>query len=234
VWIPTERTAPRKADRLTRPQREVLETLNSPLFVAVGARFSQLADALPNISRSGLYKILNRLMDSRVGYITQGRRGEPFTITEAGQTALSTAGTGCMSGKSPLSTSCLPTSQETPSPQSTLSTPPVGGRQRLDVDSGGQVESAPTESGTEPPSLSEMERTTLKTWAEYARQAPSGSASPHQVFSRSDPVRLQNLAELQAKGYLELSTPPGQGYRLTPMAWKALGLRLVKLDLRNL
>jgi hypothetical protein len=191
VWIPTTRVIHTKAGRLTRPQREVLETLNSPLFVEVGARFSQLADALPNISRSGLYKILNRLMDSRVGYITQGRRGEPFTITEAGQSALSTAGSGSTSTKSTVSTSSLLMSPETPSPQSTLSTPPSGGRQRLDVDSGGQVESAPTESGTEPPSLSETERTTLKTWAEYARQAPSEFASPHQVLpARSGPVAM--------------------------------------------
>jgi hypothetical protein len=44
---------------------------------------------------------------------------------------------------------------------------------------------------------------------------------------------LQCLAELQAKGYLELSTSPGQGYRLTKAGWTALGLRLVKLNLRN-
>ncbi len=233
VWLPTERTAPRKADRLTRPQREVLETLSAPLFVEVGARFSQLADALPNISRSGLYKILNRLMDSRVGYISQGKRGEPFTITEAGQSALSTAGTGSTSGKSTVSTPSLLLSPETPSLQSTLSTPPSGGRQRLDVDSGGQVDTVPTGSGSAPATLSEVERKTLRTWADYSRQAPSGFVSPHQVFSTPDPIQLQSLAELQAKGYLEQPAPPGQGYRLTKAGWTALGLRLVKLDLTN-
>ncbi len=101
------------------------------------------------------------------------------------------------------------------------------------MDSGGHVESVPTEFRTEPPSLSEMEQITLKSWAEYVRQAPSEFASPHQVFSRPDPSRLQYLAQLQAKGYLEPSASPGQGYRLTKSGWAALGLRLVKLDLRN-
>jgi hypothetical protein len=108
VWLPTDKVAHSKTNRLTRQQREVLETLNSPLFAEVGARFSQLADALPDISRSGLYKILNRLMDTRVGYITQGKKGEPFTITEAGRTALSTAGSGSPGGKSTVSTLSLP------------------------------------------------------------------------------------------------------------------------------
>jgi CTP-dependent riboflavin kinase len=233
VWVPTEKVAHRTADKLSRQQREVLEMLNAPLFVTVGARFGQLADALPNFSRSGLYKILNRLMDAPVGYITQGKKGEPFVITDAGKAALSTAENGSRSGKSTVSTPSLPMSPETPSLQSTLSTPPTGGRQRLDVDSGGQAETAPAESKTELPPLSDIERTTLNAWADYARQAPSSFVSPYQVFSRPDPVRLRCLDNLQTKGYLEQVTPPGQGYRLTQAGWAVLGLRLGKLDLTN-
>jgi len=222
-----------RASKLSRQQRDVLETMAAPLFIEVGARFSQLADALPNISRSGLYKILNRLMDAPLGFIAQGKKGEPFTITEAGKIALSTAGTGSTSGKSTVSTLSLPLSPETPSLQSTLSTPPVGGRQRLDVDSGGQGENIPTGSGAELPPLSEVEHATLKIWADYSRPAPGGFVSVQQVFPAPDSARLQCLAGLQANGYLEQATSPGQGCRLTTAGWAALGLRLVKLDLTN-
>ena len=99
VWIPTEKVVHTKTDRLTRQQQEVLETLAAPLFIEVGARFVQLSDVLPDISRSGLYKTLNRLMDTRLGYITQGSRGEPFTITEAGKAALAR-----MTGATPTNT----------------------------------------------------------------------------------------------------------------------------------
>jgi hypothetical protein len=233
VWLPTDKVAHSKTNRLTRQQREVLETLNSPLFAEVGARFSQLADALPDISRSGLYKILNRLMDTRVGYITQGKKGEPFTITEAGRTALSTAGSGSPGGKSTVSTLSLPLSTETPSLQSTLSTPPEGGRQRLDVDSGGQVENAPPGSASAP-TLSAVERATLQAWADYARSSPTAFHSAHQVFPNPDQVRLQTLVRLHAQGYLEREHSTGHTYRLSSAGWAALGLRLVDVDLRNL
>jgi hypothetical protein len=231
VWLPTDKVAHSKADKLTRQQREVLETLNSPLFAEVGARFTQLADALPDISRSGLYKILNRLMDSRVGYITQGKKGEPFTITEAGRTALSAAGNGSTSGMSTVSTLSLPLSPETPSLQSTLSTPPVGGRQRLDMDTAGQVENAPPGSAPAPSALSDVERATLQAWADYARSAPTAFHSVHQVFLNLDQTRLQSLAQLHAQGYLERQSPTAHGYRLSSAGWATLGLRLVHLDL---
>jgi hypothetical protein len=219
-----------RASKLSRQQRDVLDTLAAPLFIEVGARFSQLADALPNISRSGLYKILNRLMDAPLGFIAQGKKGEPFTITEAGKIALSTAGTGSTSGKSTVSTLSLPMSPETPSLQSPLSTPLVGGRQRLDVDSGGQEDTAPTESGTERPALSDIERATLKTWGDYARNAPSTFVPPQRVFASLDGGRQQILAQLCVKGFLEQEAA---GYRLSAQGWKSLGMRVARIDLRN-
>ena len=148
VWLPTERVAYSKADKLTRQQRAVLETLAAPLFSEVGARFAQLADALPDICRSGLYKILNRLMDSRLGYIGQGKKGEPFTITEAGRAALAGATPGTPTGLSTESTGSLPESTSVLNPLSTVSTPPTGGGQGQTQDN--QIQPA-TPAGTANP-----------------------------------------------------------------------------------
>jgi hypothetical protein len=233
VWIPTEKVAHSKTDKLSRQQREVLDTLAAPLFVEVGARFAQLADALPDISRSGLYKILNRLMDTRLGYITQGKKGEPFTITAAGKAALSTADNRAASGKSTESTTRLPLILETPSPLSTESTHASACRPGQDVDTSGQVEPAVTSSTLEPSPLTEDERTILQTWANQSRQAPTAFTSAYQVFPNADPARLQSLVRLQQQGYLEREQPTAQRYRLSYSGLAALGLRLVHLDLRN-
>ena len=75
VWLPTDKVAHSKADKLTRQQREVLDTLAAPLFIEIGARFAQLADALPNISRSGLYKISQSAHGRTAGLHCSGQKG---------------------------------------------------------------------------------------------------------------------------------------------------------------
>jgi DNA-binding HxlR family transcriptional regulator len=69
--------------------------LNALVFHSVGARMSQLADAIPEINRRVLYRVLNRLMNERLGYVSQNSRGEPYKITEEGVKALNvTSGSG--------------------------------------------------------------------------------------------------------------------------------------------
>ena len=78
------------SDRITGKNKEVLEVLSSEMFATTGAKWARLQDALgwdvtPS-SKSQLFKILTRLL--KKGYITQGAKGDPYTITKAGRDML--------------------------------------------------------------------------------------------------------------------------------------------------
>lgn len=248
VWIPTEKVMHTKADKLTRQQREVLDTLAAPVFIEVGARFAQLFDALPNISRSGLYKTLNRLMDARLGYITQGQKGEPFKITDAGKTALargSTAASGNNPVESTLSTGSLPESTASPSPLSTLSTPsPEGGHVRQETETptmtipvltdmpvAAPSVNAPSQPAA--PTLSATEYDALAAFGQHTRGDAGRFVNAAEVFSESVLLMRPLLQRLCQLDHLQQERSTTPYYRLTDSGWQRLGLKVTRIDLRN-
>jgi hypothetical protein len=68
---------------LTPRQRLILETLSQEVFRESGAKGSQLMGAHKEIAQSSFYGLLSKLM--RLGFIRQGKKGDPFYITEKGR-----------------------------------------------------------------------------------------------------------------------------------------------------
>jgi AAA domain len=72
-------------DELTAQQLKILSALSLEVFQNGGAKHSQLSE-LTKLPESSLYRSLSSL--KRAGFLGQGARGNPYTITEAGQERL--------------------------------------------------------------------------------------------------------------------------------------------------
>lgn len=83
VLLPADKVG--KQSGLTEGQRKVLETLALDVFQGPGAKQTQIANAT-GINEKTLYRILSRL--KREEMISQGRRGDPYTITRSGMDAI--------------------------------------------------------------------------------------------------------------------------------------------------
>lgn len=78
-------TVTTRDEPLTPSQRKILEALALSIFTDVGARTSQVSSAT-GIPESSLYRALSSLKNR--GYLSQGTKGDPYTITSAGRGAL--------------------------------------------------------------------------------------------------------------------------------------------------
>ena len=167
-------------------------------------------------------------MDARLGYIAQGKKGEPFTITEAGKAALSTTATGTTTGKSTVSIPNPLPPADSPSPLSTVSTHASACRQP-----GQAIDTTPDPIPVPSQPLADAERTTLQTFADATRACPSEFVAARKVFPLLDDATHQRLDTLHQHGYLESQDSSSSAYRLSTAGWSALGLRLVKIDLSH-
>ncbi len=68
---------------LTPRLRAVLESLAQEVFREAGARGSQLMGSFKEIPQSSFYGIMSKLM--RLGFVRQGKKGDPFYITDNGR-----------------------------------------------------------------------------------------------------------------------------------------------------
>lgn len=84
VLLPADQVTQRSTD-LTEGQRKVLETLALDIFRGAGARRSELVGAT-SIPEPTMYKILSRL--KRNYLINQGKRGDPYYISDEGMAAI--------------------------------------------------------------------------------------------------------------------------------------------------
>ncbi len=86
VLLPADQVTQRSTD-LTEGQRKVLETLALDIFRGAGARRSELVGAT-SIPEPTMYKILSRL--KRNYLINQGKRGDPYYISDQGMGVIKT------------------------------------------------------------------------------------------------------------------------------------------------
>ncbi len=84
VLVPADQVTQRNSE-LTEGQRKVLETLALDIFTEAGAKRSELVSAT-GIPEPTMYKILSRL--KRNGHISQGKRGDPYFISDEGMSAI--------------------------------------------------------------------------------------------------------------------------------------------------
>lgn len=84
VLRPTSQMTMRDAP-LTQGQRKILEVLDLSIFASNGAKASQISDAA-GVPVSSLYRALSSLY--KRGHISQGAKGDPYTITQLGRSAL--------------------------------------------------------------------------------------------------------------------------------------------------
>jgi hypothetical protein len=81
VLVHADRVLQLPGGRLTEKQRKVLETLNMPTFVDIGAKTTVLCNAT-GIPEPTMYRMLSTLMT--LGYITRGAKGDPYMISSTG------------------------------------------------------------------------------------------------------------------------------------------------------
>ncbi len=72
-------------DDLTQAQRKILEALSLDIFLDIGAKTSQIAE-YTKLPHNTLYTSLSSLKQR--GLLSQGAKGDPYTITQAGTEAL--------------------------------------------------------------------------------------------------------------------------------------------------
>lgn len=85
VVIAAEKVLHQKGERLSPNQRSILETLNMNQFQEAGASVKQINENTQIVSRS-IHRTLDRLMEWN--YVRQGRKGEPYFITDEGKQRL--------------------------------------------------------------------------------------------------------------------------------------------------
>ena len=84
VLLPSDQVSQRNTS-LTEGQRKTLETLALDIFTGPGAKRAELVSAT-GLNEVTMYKILSRL--KRDGFISQSKRGDPYSITTEGMTAI--------------------------------------------------------------------------------------------------------------------------------------------------
>jgi DNA-binding PadR family transcriptional regulator len=72
-------------ERLTEQQLKALEFLALPVFEDYGAHAKDI-ETVGKIPHASLFRVLSALKEN--GFITQGKRGDPYTITDAGRAKL--------------------------------------------------------------------------------------------------------------------------------------------------
>lgn len=85
VIVPADRVASQIGEKLTVNQRLILEFLALEIFSTTGATVTQLKSGV-TVADKTLYRALNSLKVA--GYITQGAKGDPYTITIQGKFAV--------------------------------------------------------------------------------------------------------------------------------------------------
>lgn len=85
VIEPSEKVLQTRMDKLTPKQFAILEFLDLEVFEEAGCPSSKIESAV-GIAGSTLYNTLSTL--KRLGYVSQGKRGDPFSITRDGQAAV--------------------------------------------------------------------------------------------------------------------------------------------------
>ena len=85
VVVPADSVISTRGAPLTNAQRRILETLNLSIFDDIGARASQLDQAV-NLPHNTMYRTLSTLKS--LGYISQSTKGDPYFIAEEGRAAL--------------------------------------------------------------------------------------------------------------------------------------------------
>ncbi len=85
VIVPAENVIDAKGAPLAGTHRKILELLSLAIFENTGARSNQIAQAT-GIPEGSLWRALSKL--KRLGYISQGVKGDPYYITTEGELAL--------------------------------------------------------------------------------------------------------------------------------------------------
>lgn len=80
VLLPAEQVS--RGSGLTDGQRRVLEVLALDVFREAGAKSAQIKSAADQMPDKTLFRVLSHL--KRSGFVNQGRRGDPYTITFRG------------------------------------------------------------------------------------------------------------------------------------------------------
>ncbi len=87
VLVPVEQIAPRHDNSLTTLERDILDTLNLPIFESTGARTKDVQSSIDKkYSDRALYRALSSLKVRAL--ITQSAKGDPYYITDKGRDAL--------------------------------------------------------------------------------------------------------------------------------------------------
>jgi predicted transcriptional regulator len=86
VLLPSDKVVQTAADRLTPRQAQALEALALETFVEAGAKATQIAE-VAHIPTDNIHRVLSAL--KRLGYVQQDVKGDPYRITEAGLSRLS-------------------------------------------------------------------------------------------------------------------------------------------------
>jgi uncharacterized protein YjhX (UPF0386 family) len=153
VLMPAEQVS--RGSGLTDGQRKVLEVLALDVFREAGAKSAQIKSAADQMPDKTLFRVLSHL--KRGGFVNQGRRGDPYTITFRGleeikayHRALRDSRLSDSAGASNAQLSSTVTSlSSTPdtsvmSTVTTVTTPPIGGSDSQ-CDSGSSRTSATTD-----------------------------------------------------------------------------------------
>lgn len=81
VVLPSERVIDVKGQPLTENEKTLLNTLKMETFLLPGARVTQLMGVC-SLGERTVHRILHKMI--KFGYVEQGKRGEPYKITEEG------------------------------------------------------------------------------------------------------------------------------------------------------
>jgi DNA-binding IclR family transcriptional regulator len=79
--LPSEKVVDVKGQPLTENEKTVLQALKLETFLLPGARISQLMGVC-SLGERTLHRVLHKLI--KFGYVEQGKRGEPYKLTEEG------------------------------------------------------------------------------------------------------------------------------------------------------
>lgn len=141
VLIPTRMTTNRGDSPLSPNERKVLDTLALSIFSSRGAKKPEIAEST-GIPSSTLFRVLSSLKDR--GYLAQGSKGDPYTITTAGRTAINpdeqlsppTAHQSAQLSQLSINSHELSERDHTPDSDSLSLSPPLGVRVRESRESG--------------------------------------------------------------------------------------------------
>jgi len=187
--LPASDTSPRANAPITAQQRKVLEALSLSIFSEIGAKTTQIADST-SIPTSSLFRILSTLKNR--GWLDQGTKGDPYTITPAGRATIGPEYTTLSEDSAPVRATLTPLNQLSPTLNESDTTcsldslslsPPVGVRVR------------------ESRERSMSGENELLDWIDFA--GPPCSASSLDLVNRDHVLRELAKSEGEPERYLE-------------------------------